>query len=175
MNRAQLEHVIRASSDVCEDDEVIIIGSQAILASFSEPPDEIQASMEADVIPKNNPDRAIEIDGVMGELSPFHTTFGYYAHGVSLETAVLAEGWRERLVPVANENTMERTGWCLSPVDIAISKLAAGREKDIRFVTALLRYGMIAGEHIMELARAVLSDPLRDTVQHNLALCGARE
>jgi archaellum biogenesis ATPase FlaH len=31
MNRAQLEHVIRASTTICHDDEVIIIGSQAIL------------------------------------------------------------------------------------------------------------------------------------------------
>lgn len=32
------------------------------------------------------------IDGSIGELSPFHETFGYYAQGVDETTAVLPEG-----------------------------------------------------------------------------------
>jgi len=175
MNRAQLEHVIRASSDICEDDEVIIIGSQAILASFSDAPHDLLVSMEADVIPKNKPDRAIDIDGTMGELSPFHTTFGYYAHGVAQETAVLAKGWRERLVPISNPNTLGRTGWCLSPTDTAISKLAAGRDKDMRFVTSLLQHRLITSFDIGELAETGLSGDAHDTVLRNLDLCKAKE
>jgi hypothetical protein len=34
-----------------------------------------------------NPDRADLIDGTIGELSPFHATYGYYAHGVGESTA----------------------------------------------------------------------------------------
>ena len=41
-------------------------------------------------------------------------------------------------MPLTNENTRGVTGLCLSAVDIAISKLAAGREKDMRYVTALV-------------------------------------
>lgn len=34
MNRAALEHIIRAASVISGDDEIVVIGSQAVLASF---------------------------------------------------------------------------------------------------------------------------------------------
>jgi hypothetical protein len=34
MKRSQLEHIIRASATIAEDDEIIVIGSQPILAQF---------------------------------------------------------------------------------------------------------------------------------------------
>jgi hypothetical protein len=33
VNRAQLEHVIRASAMLVEDDEIIVIGSQSVLTA----------------------------------------------------------------------------------------------------------------------------------------------
>lgn len=45
--------------------------------------------MEADVYPRNKPELADLIDGSIGEGSPFHTSFGYYAQGVGADTAVL--------------------------------------------------------------------------------------
>jgi hypothetical protein len=53
------------------------------------------------------------IDGSIGEGSPFNQTFGYYAHGVSEETAILPAGWKERLVMVQNANTGSGSGLCL--------------------------------------------------------------
>jgi hypothetical protein len=126
--------------------------------------------MEADVIPKNDPERAIEVDGAMGELSPFHTTFGYYAHGVSEETATLPVGWQERLVPIVNENTDGVTGWCLAPGDIAVSKLAAGRDKDIRFVTSLLRHGLVLRDEILRMLPETPQGS-RQTVKRHLQQC----
>jgi hypothetical protein len=79
------------------------------------------------------------IDGAIGELSAFHQTFGYYAHGVDDTTATLPAGWKDRLVPVRNENTGGATGWCLDVYDLASSKLVAGRERDIDFLQAPLR------------------------------------
>ena len=58
------------------------------------------------------PERAILIDGAIGEGSYFHEQFGYYAQGVGPETAVLPEGWESRLVGVGNERTSGSTGWC---------------------------------------------------------------
>ena len=46
MNRAQLEHVIRAAGAVCGEDELVVIGSQAILAGIDAPPPELVQSME---------------------------------------------------------------------------------------------------------------------------------
>ena len=171
MNRRQLEHVIRASGDVCGDTEIIVVGSQAVLGSFPDAPEDLLVSMEADIIPKNSPERAIEVDGAMGELSPFHTTFGYYAHGVSEETATLPAGWRERLVPVVNENTKGVTGWCLSPADIAVSKLAAGRDKDVRFVASLLKHGLVSRAQILN-ALSEAPAKSRQLVEQNLKYCG---
>lgn len=83
------------------------------------------------------------IGGSIGEGSPFHQTLGYYAHGVEADTAVLPQGWRERLVPVRNENTGGGTGLCLEVHDLAVSKLVAGREKDLEFVAALLPHRLV--------------------------------
>jgi hypothetical protein len=55
MQRSELEHIIRASGDVAQDDEIVIIGSQSILGQFPDAPIRLLASMEADVYPKHNP------------------------------------------------------------------------------------------------------------------------
>ncbi len=49
----------------------------------------------------------------------------------------MPRNWRSRAVVVENANTGGARGLCLSPADLAISKLAAGREKDLRFVEAM--------------------------------------
>ena len=150
MRRSELEHLIRASSAIAEDNEVIVIGSQAILGQFPDAPVELLRSNELDVVPKNKPERSIVVDGAIGELSTFHHTFGYYAHGVAVETAVLPAGWRERLIRVCNENTKGAIGWCLEVHDLAASKLAAGREKDLDFVSDLLRHQLATPEILAE-------------------------
>ena len=148
MNRAQLEHIIRAAAGNADAREIVVIGSQAILGSYPDAPAELLVSMEADVFPKERPADSILIDGGIGERSIFHETFGYYAHGVDETTATLPDGWRERLVRVENENTRGNIGWCLEPHDLAVSKLAAGREKDIPFVAALIRHGLVRVETV---------------------------
>ncbi len=106
--------------------------------------------MEADLFPLHRPEKADEIEGSIGELSQFHETYSYYAQGVGPETAVLAEGWRDRLVPLKNENTDGRTGWCLEATDLAVSKLIAFREKDRDFVGAMLDHGLIDIEQVVD-------------------------
>lgn len=150
MTRLQLEHIIRACGGIADDTHIIVIGSQAILGAYPEAPGELLVSIEADVYPKHNPDHSIVIDGAIGELSMFHQTYGYYAHGVGEDTAVLPEGWQERLISVCNENTNGYTGECLDAHDLAVSKLAAGREKDMDFVRAMLSYQMVHADTLNE-------------------------
>ena len=38
MIRAQLEHIIRAAVAVADDDEIIVVGSQAVLGQFPDAP-----------------------------------------------------------------------------------------------------------------------------------------
>jgi hypothetical protein len=106
----------------------VVIGSQAILGQFPDAPASMRISVEADLFPLNHPERAELIDGSIGELSPFHETFGYYAQGVAEETARLPEGWKDRFVVIQNDNTRGVKGLCLEVHDLLISKAIAGRD-----------------------------------------------
>jgi hypothetical protein len=143
MKRDELEHLIRAAAAIVRDNELVVLGSQSILGAFPDAPAELLVSFEADVYPRNRPEGSILIDGAIGEESIFHKTFGYYAHGVAPEVATLPDGWEIRLVRLQNENTGGAIGWCLEPHDLAISKLAAGREKDVAYIAGLLRHQMV--------------------------------
>jgi len=169
MQRHQLEHIIRAASGITGATDFVIVGSQAVLGQFPDAPEELLVSIEADVFSLHSPGESDLIDGSIGEGSPFHKTFGYYAHGVAPETAVLPSGWRERLIPVHNENTGGGTGLCLEVHDLAVSKLVAGREKDLAFVANLLRHGLAAISTLQfRLEQTALSDPVRELCQARL-------
>ncbi len=146
MTRDQLEHIIRAASAIAEDDEIVIVGSQAILGQFPDAPTALTVSNEADVYPRHFVDRADLIDGSIGEGSAFHETFGYYAQGVGPETAVLPAGWQERLVRVVGPGTRFATGLCLEVHDLLLSKYVAGREKDAVFTRAAVQAGLATRE-----------------------------
>jgi hypothetical protein len=146
MNRLQPEHLIRAAATISEDDEIVVIGSQAILGRYPDAPEELCLSADADLYPRNHPDRADLIDGSIGELSPFHETYGYYAQGVGPRTAILPAGWGERLVRVETE---AGAGLCLEPHDLVISKYAAAREKDRDYVRAALHHGLVNQETLL--------------------------
>src|SRR5579864_8868933 len=150
MQRPQLEHIIRAAAGITGTDQFVVIGSQAILGQFPNAPGELLVSIEADVFSLRSAEDADLIDGSIGEGSPFHQTFGYYAHGVSEETAVLPSGWKDRLIAIRNENTGGGAGLCLEVHDLAVSKLIAGREKDLDFVGAVLRHGLANPEIIQQ-------------------------
>src|SRR5580693_1345407 len=79
MNRTQLEHIIRAASQISDDTEIVVIGSQSVHAQAMKLPPIAFISEEADVYPRNHPERADDIDFAIGELSSFHETHGYYA------------------------------------------------------------------------------------------------
>ena len=84
------------------------------------------------------------VEGTIGELSSFHNTFGYYAQGVDLNTSKLPDGWESRLVEICNENTNDVSGLCLEIHDLIVSKLYAGRQKDIEFFRAATNLGLIS-------------------------------
>lgn len=143
MLRHQLEHVIRASAQIADDEHIVIVGSQAILGEHPNAPASLLVSVEADLYPRDHPQRADVIDGAIGEGSPFHETFGYYAHGVGPETAKAPERWTERLVPLSNDNTAGATGWCLELHDLVLAKCVAGRMKDWAFAEETMRHGLV--------------------------------
>lgn len=164
MTREQLEHLIRAAAVLCGEDEIVVIGSQAILGQFPDAPDSMRVSMEADLFPLNRPDRADLIDGSIGELSPFHQTFGYYGQGVGEETACLPMGWKDRLVVIQNGNTRGAKGLCLEVHDLLVAKTIAGREKDFTFLEEAARHRMADPDVLLQRLATVEVDP---TVREN--------
>lgn len=155
MTRAELEHAIRAACDVARDTEVYVFGSQAILSQFPDAPPELRQSAEADIAPKNHPERADEIDATLGELSMFHSTHGFYVHGLSIETAILPAGWEARAQVIQNGNTRKNRGICVEAHDLAASKLVAFREKDRAFVRTLLIERMVDCDRLTEVIRSL--------------------
>jgi hypothetical protein len=157
LTREQLEHVIRAAAALV-DDELIVVGSQAILGEHPDAPAALLLSQEADVFPRKNPAAAIEIDGAMGDNSQFHDTFGYYAHGVGPETATLPAGWKARLVPVRvpklPRGDVHLTAWCVESHDLVLSKCVAGRDRDWEYVEIALAHGLVR----LEVLQARLPD-----------------
>jgi hypothetical protein len=150
MNRAELEHAIRAAGAISGDTELYVVGSQSILGACPGAHPDLCRSMEVDVAPKNHPEREALIEGSIGELSPFHQTFGFYVDGVEIDAIALPEGWRDRLVVVENPNTNGFRGLCLDPGDLAVSKLVAARQKDLEFVRVLLRERIVSAELVRE-------------------------
>ena len=143
MRRDQLEHAIRAACQIIHQCEVIVVGSQAILGTRDESqlPAAATMSTEVDILPmaETNDETARLADLIQGVAGD----------GVDLETTILPDGWRDRLVKVQNANTAAPsgeprfTGWCLDKEDLCVAKLNAFSEKDRNFVAALLKANLV--------------------------------
>jgi uncharacterized protein (DUF1810 family) len=112
-----------------------------------EPPTAMLFSMEADLYPRNDPDKADEIEGSLGEGSQFQGTFGYYAQGVRPETVVGPLGWEDRLVEVEIPPRVGQApgvvALCLEVHDLVLAKCAAGREQDFKFARYALEAELV--------------------------------
>lgn len=154
MRREQLEHVLRAASTIVGERDILVIGSQAVLGSVLDEdlPIEATTSIEADLALFDDPadEKADLIDGAIGELSRFHETYGYYAQGVSVATAILPSGWQDRLISLETPDTQPGRGLCLDRHDCVVSKLVAGRWKDQDFAGALLRGHLVDADTLIE-------------------------
>jgi hypothetical protein len=166
-----LEHILRAAATICDDDEIIVVGSQSILGQFPDAPEELCVSNEADIYPKNKPELADLIDGTIGELSAFHETFGYYAQGIQAGTATLPRNWEARLVPICSAATRGATGYCLEVHDLLISKYVANREKDRRFVRAAIAHSLVQINIVrMRLGATDVEDVVRRNIEALIAV-----
>lgn len=162
MRRDQLEHVIGAAANVTAEDEFVVIGSQAILGTYPDAPEPLLRSIEADIYPLQDPDKADEIDGALGDGSQFQRAYGYYAHGVGPETAKAPARWQERLVRVASGR--QPVALCLEPHDLVLAKCAAGRDRDWEFAREALTARLVeADELLTRLARCRSTGANRST------------
>jgi hypothetical protein len=170
MRLEHLQHLIGAAAGITEESDFIVIGSQAILATHPDAPEELLVSMEADVYPREAPHKADEIDGVLGDGSSFQQTYGYYAHGVGPETARAPAGWEARLVavtvPPRPGATRGAVAWCLEVHDLVLAKCAAGRPRDWEFARVALATGVVEAQTLLP---RVADLPLNDGHRAHIA------
>jgi len=170
VKREEFEHVIRAAYAIVNE-EIVVIGSQAVLAQHPDAPGALLMSSEVDLFPRKNPDRSAEIDGAIGDGSRFHQTYAYYAHGVGPETVVGPAGWEGRLVPLEVRTALNKdrtvTAWCLEVHDLILAKLAAGRPHDHEFVEEAIRAGLVDLDQL-RLGAELVPDSHRESVREHL-------
>jgi hypothetical protein len=163
MTREQLADVLSWVSRIAETRDVVVFGSQSILGSYSENelPPEATGSIEVDVTFFDDPDddKSGLVDAAIGELSDFHNQFGYYPQGVSINTVVLPEGWRDRLVSYETPRTRPGRGLCLEPHDCILAKLVRFDEKDVNFAVALVKAGLIDLDILAERVETLPTHP----------------
>ncbi len=169
MKKHQLDHVLRAAGRITGEKQFVIIGSQSLHGTYPDLPDDIVQSAEVDLIAKDNVART-EWLNVIGQDSPFHEEFGYYADPVDEDTATLPSGWRGRLVNLAPGDTEGVQGLCLDPHDLAIAKYVARREKDIAFNRALAKRGLVSRERLLQLLKKTsVPESARQRIRDHIA------
>ena len=187
MSRKELEHIIRAAGEIAKVRRIIVLGSQSILGQFpdlseslpesnhleialtTQSRDILFRSIEADIMVPDSEEKTEMIEAAIGELSAFHNTFGYYAQGVDRTTSKLPEGWENCLVEICNDNTNGISGLCLEIHDLIISKLYAGRKRDIEFFHAAVNLGLLSKESLMERLNVTpMSDKHRSIIEKRI-------
>jgi hypothetical protein len=160
--------VLRAVGEITGERRFVIVGSQALHGKFPDAPDTIVRSAEVDLIAGRNADRTEWLNAI-GQDSPFHETFGYYADPVDATTAKLPRGWKSRLVNLPDGDTGGVRGLCLEPHDLAISKYVARREKDLQYTREMARRGYTKRARLLELLKSTpVSDETRARIRADI-------
>ncbi|MCH1881328.1 DUF6036 family nucleotidyltransferase [Agrococcus sp. ARC_14] len=160
MKRQELSRLLRMASQITEDDQIVVVGSQAILGSVDEArlPSRATLSQEVDLMFLHDGDRrkADLVNVHIGEMSPVQEELGIYAEGVHRETIVLPTGWRKRTIAWHLEPGATRF---LERHDLCASKLARGEMKDLAFVGALVGAGLIETAVMVARCRMLQAEP----------------
>lgn len=90
-----------------------------------------------------------QLDGALGQASPFDQTFGYYCDGVGPETAIFPVDWELRAIEFTTPSTEGVVAVVPEPNDIALAKMCAWRPKDIAWLRAAVAH-LVVDPAIME-------------------------
>lgn len=137
-----LMQLLLAAHRLCGHRDYVIIGSVSVLgmAQVEAVPMDMTLSIDADCYTLADPSRVFDLSAQLGEGSPYHREHGVYLDPVSPQLPTLPMGWDARLIRIEHPPV---TAHCLEPTDAAISKLARGEPRDVRWVRAGLQSGLI--------------------------------
>jgi len=169
MKKHQLDHVLRAAGRITGEKQFIIIGSQSLHGKHPDLADDIITSAEVDLIAKDRVARTEWLNSI-GQDSPFHEQFGYYADPVDDGSAILPAGWKGRLVNLPPGDTGGVQGLCLDPHDLVIAKYVARREKDLAFNRALAKRGIVKRQQLLRLLeKTKVTQAVRKRIRDDIA------
>lgn len=139
MRLRSLVHLVEAVKALVRPDEIAVLGSSALLAADALLGDEgqpLEISMDADLLIRPcEPGTADVLHEAVGENSLFHREYGVFADILRSDIEeTLPAGWRSRAVPLQSLPGVV----CLEKTDLALVKLALGRDKDLALLKALV-------------------------------------
>lgn len=140
MNREQLHALLSEARKQVQHAEFVIVGSLAILGAVAEPPRTMVVSIDVDTYLKNDPQRTGELVQALGQGSAFEDEHGYYLDPVSPNLPSFPQGWQDRLVQI---DFGDVKAFFVEANDVAVSKYMRGEDRDMRWLLAGLKAGLI--------------------------------
>ena len=162
MQLRSLRHIVEAVNALVHPAQIIVMGSSSLLAydaSLGESGQPLELSLDADLLVEPlDEGQAAVLHEAIGEGSLFHREYGVYADLLRPNIAeTLSPGWRDRCTAFEGVDHVA----CLNPYDLAVAKLAVGREKDIDLLRVLLTRGLIDIETLQQRYQATPMDEKR--------------
>ena len=144
--------------------DYVVIGSISVIASSlnHKIAPRMLMSNDFDCYPINDPARAFDLTGTLGEGSAFQKENGFYLDPVSPSLATLPADWESRLNVLKLNNGI--TLRCLDPDDAAISKYARGEPRDREWIRAGIAQSIISTDIIRQrLKKTIFLDSAEET------------
>ena len=164
MKRWQFFDLIRRVSELTQITEPVIVGSHSLFAVTDFVPAIVDRSLEADFLLGPHGHEVIEmVRDNLGYTSDFYKQHGYFADPLGMAVVSFTPGWQDRLQPLKDDNG-QVVAKCLEIHDLAVSKLIAGRDKDLIFLCDLLDSRMILMEALMERAETIKETAFEDAL-----------
>ncbi len=144
MDLKALTHLAQELLILAPDLRFVVFGSTSAFGTFPDlgaTVESYEQTLDADFVPDPLTEEVYQLlDGSLGRDSVFRRQNGYYAdiNGPRAFECFPAD-FRERLVPLPDCPNV----FALEPNDMAVAKLIADREKDIRLLSILLSRGCI--------------------------------
>jgi hypothetical protein len=143
VNLDTLFDLLRAAQGLCGHGEYVVVGSLSVLglAEVAAVPADMTVSIDADCYTQSDPARIFDLQAALGEGSAYHRAHGIYLDPVSPKLPTLPDGWERRLIRLTRDRLVASF---LEPNDAAVSKLARSEPRDLRWVRAGLKAGIVS-------------------------------
>lgn len=144
---ANIESLLEEVAAKTNHRNFVVIGSLSIIGAVLSPPDDMTNSVDVDAFLKLDPNRHSELRS-LGDESDAARRFSCYADPVSPSLVSAPDGWLNRLTPIPAKSGI--VVWFMDPIDAATSKLIRGEERDIAWVSAGIKHGIISPDSLRE-------------------------